>query len=75
VLLEVEKDLVNKPLMRVAVEYFPLDFLYIRAGVSTNPSLNAAGFGLRWKKIRLDMAASFHPQLGYTPHLGLLYSF
>ena len=74
-LIEVEKDLNNKPVVRAGVEYFPVKFLYIRAGVSSNPSLNAAGFGLQWKKVKLDMAASFHPQLGYTPNLGLLYSF
>jgi hypothetical protein len=75
VLLEVEKDLINKPVIRAGLEYFPVQFLYIRAGVASNPALNAAGFGLQWKKVRIDLAASFHPQLGYTPNLGLLYSF
>jgi hypothetical protein len=75
VLMEVEKDLINKPVVRAALEYFPVNFLYIRAGVASNPALNAAGFGLQWKKVRIDLAASFHPQLGYTPNLGLLYSF
>jgi hypothetical protein len=73
--MEVEKDLINKPVVRAALEYFPVNFLYIRAGVASNPALNAAGFGLQWKKVRIDLAASFHPQLGYTPNLGLLYSF
>jgi hypothetical protein len=75
ILMEVEKDLINKPVVRAALEYFPVNFLYIRAGVASNPALNAAGFGLQWKKVRIDLAASFHPQLGYTPNLGLLYSF
>lgn len=74
-LIEVEKDLIHKPMVRVGIEYHPVKILYIRAGVSTNPALNAAGFGLLWKKVRLDMAVNFHPQLGYTPNLGLLYTF
>ena len=46
-----------------------------RAGISTNTSNVYAGVALFLKTFRLDVVASYHPQLGVTPGLMLVYNF
>jgi hypothetical protein len=72
---EVEKDIANKPIVKVGAEYKIAKEIYLRGGLSNNPSLNAAGFGIELKKFNLDFAAAFHPQLGVSPQIGLRYRF
>lgn len=75
-LADVEKDIsTSGPSLRVGIDYRPVKMLFLRAGVSNNPSVFSAGFGLFWKNLRLDLSAGFHQQLGYSPHTGLLYTF
>lgn len=57
------------------VEYNVGDLVYLRGGVSVNPLQRHAGFGLRWQHFTFDAAATFHPQLGTTPQIGLCYAF
>jgi hypothetical protein len=73
--LEVEKDIANKPIVKAGVEYRIVKEVYLRGGLSNNPSLNAAGFGIQLKKFNLDFAAAFHPQMGVSPQIGLRYRF
>jgi hypothetical protein len=73
--VEVEKDIANKPILKVGAEYRIVKEVYLRGGLSNNPSLNAAGFGIEIKKFNLDFAAAFHPQLGVSPQIGLRYRF
>ena len=47
-------------------------------GVSHNlsrPSITALGFGLTLKSFRLDVTTSYHPQLGITPGVLMLFNF
>lgn len=73
--VEVEKDIANKPVFKVGAEYRIVKEIYLRGGLSNNPSLNAAGLGIELKKFNLDFAAAFHPQLGVSPQIGLRYRF
>lgn len=73
--VEVEKDILNKPIFKVGAEYHIVKEVYLRGGISNNPSLNAAGFGIELKKFNLDFAAAFHPQMGVSPQIGLRYRF
>jgi len=73
--VEVEKDVLNKPILKIGAEYRIVKEIYLRGGLSTNPSLNAAGFGIELKKFNLDFAAAFHPQMGVSPQIGLRYRF
>jgi len=57
------------------VEYNIGDLVYLRGGMSVNPLQQHAGFGLRWQHFTFDAAATFHPQLGTTPQIGLCYAF
>lgn len=48
---------------------------YVRTGISTATGSFWGGAGLILKQYRLDIACSYHPQLGFTPGLGLLFNF
>lgn len=73
--VEVEKDVANKPIMKIGAEYRIVKEVYLRGGLSNNPSFNAAGFGIELMKFNLDFAAAFHPQMGVSPQIGLRYRF
>lgn len=73
VAVETEKDIDHKAQFKTGLEYRIIKELYLRGGISTNPTLSSFGFGLNLKQFRLDFASSFHSVLGYTPQLGLLY--
>jgi hypothetical protein len=71
--VEAEKDVDYKPVIRGGIEYRPVPNFYLRAGADSNPGLMAFGFGIVMKKLRLDVASSFHSQLGFSPSVGLQY--
>lgn len=71
--VEAEKDVDYKPVIRGGLEYRPVPNFYLRAGAASNPGLIAFGFGIVMKKLRLDIASSFHSQLGFSPSVGLQY--
>lgn len=45
---------------------------FARAGIASANSVSFAGFGLAWNNLRLDVSASYHPQLGVSPGLLLI---
>lgn len=71
--VEFVKDIRYKPEFRIGLEYKPVNVLYIRVGVATQPSTFAVGIGLQLKDFRLDISSSYHPMLGYSPQMGLVY--
>lgn len=73
VAVETEKDVDHKAAFKTGLEYHPAEALYLRAGISTNPSLSSFGFGLKIKQFKLDFASTFHSVLGYTPQVGVVY--
>lgn len=75
VVLETEKDIDHKPVVRAGMEYQPAEILYFRIGVASNPFLTSFGFGLNIKEqFKLDFATSYHSTLGYSPQISLSYS-
>jgi hypothetical protein len=60
--------------VNAGIQYRFLSQLLVRAGIATNTSNVYAGVGLFLKTFRLDVVASYHPQLGVTPGLSLIYS-
>ncbi len=48
---------------------------FIRAGIATQTTNYFVGLGFRLKDFRLDIATSYHPQLGLSPGLLLLFDF
>jgi hypothetical protein len=48
---------------------------FARAGFMSESTTAFAGLGLSWKNLRLDVAGSYHPQLGFSPGLMLITNF
>lgn len=73
--LEVEKDIRHKPMAKFGIEYMITEGMFVRAGISNNPMLNAFGFGIHKGKLQFDISASYHYLLGYSPQTGVIYVF
>lgn len=73
--LEVEKDLVHKPVLKAGFEYRPAKSCVIRMGLLTNPATFTFGFGLESGHFTFDLASSYHFVLGYSPQASLTYFF
>ena len=70
-----QKELGFDPSLRLGTEYYPLEFLHIRFGVSNNPEKYAAGIGIVYQSVNFDYAVSSHPDLGLTHQFSLMFSF
>jgi hypothetical protein len=66
----------NQPVnVNAGIEYIFNKQFFARLGVNTQSSSPDAGVGLAWKNFRLDVAVSYHPQLGFSPGLLFIYDF
>jgi hypothetical protein len=72
---EIEKEESQPVNVNAGMQYKFLPQLMARVGIATNTSNVYAGVGLSLKSFRLDVVAGYHPQLGITPGLMLLYNF
>jgi hypothetical protein len=57
------------------VQYHFEKQFFARAGFRSDNSTGYAGAGFLYKNLRIDISASFHPQLGVSPGLMLIYNF
>ncbi|MGZ4033447.1 MAG: hypothetical protein ACXVP4_01175, partial [Bacteroidia bacterium] len=73
--VETEKDIAKKAIFKAGLEYKVVKEFYLRVGISTNPSLGSFGFGINLKNFKIDLSASYHQTLGFSPQLGLSYIF
>ncbi len=69
-----EKDIDFDPVFNTGLEYHVSEILYLRGGISTNPSKYAFGFGMQLKDFKVDISSSFHQTLGVTPGISIIYS-
>ncbi len=67
------KDLRYRPRLKAGLEYQPVDQVYIRTGLATNPMVNSFGFGIRRNQIKIDLSTSLHAILGHSPSLSIQY--
>ena len=72
---EIEKEENQTVSVNGGIQYKVLPQFMIRAGIVTNTSVLYGGASLFLKTFRLDVVASYHPQLGVTPGLLLIYDF
>ncbi|MGQ9847113.1 MAG: hypothetical protein ACUVQP_06395 [Bacteroidales bacterium] len=72
---EVEKTFTTKMIYKIGLDYRFMNNLYMRAGATTSPDQLTFGLGYVFKKIKADIAFSYHQILGITPHIGLIYNF
>lgn len=68
---ETEKDILLKQVYKGGIEYQIIKNFYLRAGASSNPINNSFGFGYASKSFKLDMAANYHPTLGYSTQISM----
>ncbi|MEO6538665.1 MAG: hypothetical protein ABIT07_11920 [Ferruginibacter sp.] len=63
----------DKPLNVVGgIQYRFLKQFFARAGFLSETGSGFAGAGVGWNNLRLDISASYHPQLGFSPGLLLI---
>jgi hypothetical protein len=72
---EIEKEEDQPVNVNAGIQYKFLPQLLARAGLSSATSSAWMGFGFMFKSFRLDLTAAYHPQLGITPGILLLFKF
>lgn len=71
----VEKNIDADFAFKAGIEFMPINNLYFRTGMASNPSLLSFGLGYEYSSIQFDFAFTRHEILGYTPHFSLSYTF
>lgn len=56
------------------VQYRFMKQFFARVGIVSATSTGYAGFGVAWSNLRLDVTGSYHPQLGISPGLLLIFN-
>ncbi|WP_026966165.1 hypothetical protein [Algoriphagus terrigena] len=69
---EVEKDIEIDPVFKAGIEYRLRDWIYLRTGISSNPSRLSFGLGMRKNQFGFDYAYGQNTSLGRTHHLSLV---
>jgi hypothetical protein len=69
--METDQRLDNRLIWRGGVYYKIHESFHLAMGAATNPVYYTFGTSLHMKKIKLDIASSFHEVLGFTPHIGV----
>ena len=72
--VEIDKDIDYKAMLKAGIEYQPLPHFYLRAGIASNPFQSSFGFGYVFREIHVDVAASYHNVLGLTPGISIYYA-
>lgn len=74
--VEFSKNIRENYSFRAGIEYFVIDKLCLRVGFSTEPILGSFGIGIVLKEsLRIDIASTYHQQLGFSPQIGISYGF
>ncbi len=61
--------------VNAAFQYALIEQLLVRGGINTLNEQPFMGVGLKFGQLRLDFATNYHPQLGMSPAVMLLYHF
>jgi len=75
VLAEAKKVGTARIVYTSGIQYVVHPQLSLRGGVSANPTKFYAGVGYMLKKFAVDIASSFHTQLGSSPQVAVAYEF
>jgi len=70
-----EKDLDQEAIFKAGLDYKLIEFVSLRAGISTNPSKYSFGIGFHYKSIDAHVGFLNHQTLGFTPSFTLSYGF
>lgn len=69
---EMQKVMDRRESFRIGAEYEVVKKTFLRAGVGTHPGIFSFGFETAWKKVQLQIAASNHEVLGFSPMVSLI---
>ena len=72
--IAIEKDILYPASFKAAFVYQALDIMVFRAGIGTNPTTAAFGFGTEIKGFQFDFGTQYHQLLGFSPEFSLIYS-
>lgn len=72
--VEAEKDIDFKTVFKAGIEYEVVENIFLRAGISTEPTQNTFGAGWNFRAFKANIAFSRHQVLGYTTHASISYS-
>lgn len=70
--LDASKDIDFDPVINAGVSYELINNLFIRTGISTDPTITYFGVGMKLKKFDIDYALSNHQVLGISQQLSIL---
>jgi len=73
--VEAETDMNTYTTLKAGVEYKMLEQFSLMAGINAKPVRASFGAAYEWNDLRLDLAYSYHQQLGNSPHIGISYAF
>lgn len=73
--VEIEKDTAYKARVKCGVSYSPLKKIDLRVGIATNPIVYSLGVGYSLSHFTINASFYKHRYLGYTPSLGVRYTF
>jgi len=71
---EIKKSTAEKAILSVGCEYRYKDQFFIRAGISSRITSISFGAGYRRKSMGIDIAASWHSYLGFSPQLSFTFN-
>lgn len=73
VAIESEKNIDYPASFKAGLEYKVVPQVYLRGGLSTRPVESSFGIGLEFGVLRINLSASMHQELGYSPQADLQY--
>ncbi len=73
--VEIEKEEDQPVNVNAGVQYKFIEQLLVRAGMSSATSSAWLGLGVTLKSFRLDITSGYHPELGITPGVLMLFNF
>jgi len=71
--LELEKDIMLKPVVKLGLEYSLKEWVHLRTGINSNPSRLFFGIGISRDQFSFDYAYGQNQALGSTHHLSLAF--
>lgn len=72
--IEIAKEQGQPVNVNAGLHYAFYKQFFLRCGIATGVNNSFAGIGIKWSVCRMDLFISYHPQLGFTPALALIFS-
>lgn len=74
-MVEVQKDLDQKTLVKGGLEYEFVRNFWLRTGFTTLQQVASGGFSFRWRELKFDYGVANHPQMGWSHAIGIEFFF